>query len=208
MAPAVTTSFNSPITVTVPYTDTNILHFDESQLAIYLWSEAIDDWEQLPTTVDTTLNTATAQTLDIGHFDLQAPLLCPGDNTEPSDSYNSATNMFTNNTLVSNLFDIPEDKDWQRFEAKTNWQYTIQTNNLASGVDTVIELYDLDGLTELASDDDSGGGLASKLVWQAPNDGTYFIRLLPKPGSLYGCSASYEIVALGETLIYMPLIVR
>ena len=80
--------------------------------------------------------------------------------------------------------------------------------NLASGVDTYIELYDIDGVTLLASDNDFGDGLASKLTWEAPESGTYYIRVSQSPGSAYGCSASYDISVEGENLIYLPMTIR
>lgn len=80
--------------------------------------------------------------------------------------------------------------------------------SLASGVDTYIELYDIDGVTLLVSDNDSGEGLASKLTLEAPESGTYYIRVSQSPGGAYGCSASYDISVKGENLIYLPMTIR
>ena len=86
--------------------------------------------------------------------------------------------------------------------------YVIQSTNLASGVDTFLEIFDIDGITLLASDNDSGEGLASKITWEAPVSGTYFIRVSQNPGSAYGCSASYDISVKGENLLYLPMTIR
>jgi len=149
-------------------------------------------WHPLTTTVDTANHIVTAQAQDLGDFDLQAPLLCPADDLELDDSYYAAKAISTDGTPVSRLFDIAEDEDWFRLEAVAGTDYIIQTDNLTTGVDTVVEIYDLDGLTLLASDDNSGGGAASKLEWQAPLDGIYFLRVAQASGSAYGCDAAYE----------------
>jgi hypothetical protein len=43
--------------------------------------------------------------------------------------------------------------------------------------DTVLELYDTDGTSLLASDDDGGDGFASRILWTAPADGRYFVMV-------------------------------
>ena len=86
------------------------------------------------------------------------------------------------------------------------WQYSIKTFYLALGVDTIVEIYNHDGLTQLASDDDSGDGLASKLDWIAPSSGTYFIRIHQNSGSTIGCEATYQMSVIGESYTYLPII--
>jgi len=190
---ATSTGFAQPFTVTITYTDTEILHLDENQLAVYHWNTNDNTWIPLTTTVNTGQNQVIAQTTEIGNFDLQAPLLCPADSYEPDDSYYAAMTIPTNGTPFSRLFDIAQDEDWFRLEAAAGKKYVIQTTNLAAGVDTVIEVYNLDGVTFLASDDNSGGGTASRLEWQAPMDGTYFVRVSQTPGSVNGCNAAYKL---------------
>ena len=60
----------------------------------------------------------------------------------------------------------------------------------------------------LASDDNSGGGAASQLVWQAPLDGTYFVRVAQAGGSAYGCNAGYQLSMTQLLSLYLPLISR
>jgi hypothetical protein len=69
-----TTSFDEPITVTVDYTDAEIVGYDESALLIYRWDGAA--WSQLTgCTVDTAANTVTCTTTAFSTFVLfgQAP---------------------------------------------------------------------------------------------------------------------------------------
>ncbi|WP_373045343.1 DUF4215 domain-containing protein [Vulgatibacter sp.] len=78
------------------------------------------------------------------------------------------------------------DKDYFAFQATAGATYSIETWSGApescavgngSSADTRIRLYDTDGVTELATDDN--GGLASAcslLTWTAPSTGTYYFR--------------------------------
>ena len=60
------------------------------------------------------------------------------------------------------------DEDWFKFDALASTTYSIQTSELTSNADTYVYLYDTDGTTLLASNDDAGDSLASSLEWTAP----------------------------------------
>ncbi len=185
-------SFTQPVTLQVTYGVEETLHLDTSQMKIYFWDEVTGAWSALQTTIDTNLKTATAQTIAPGNFDLQVPLLCPADTLEINDNYYAANIMAVNSTS-GHLFDIAQDEDWIRFVATGGARYTIQTSNLSSSVDTLLQVYDIDGVTMLASDDNSGGGKASRLIWQAPQTGTYFVRVSQASGSAFGCGTAYQV---------------
>jgi murein DD-endopeptidase MepM/ murein hydrolase activator NlpD len=207
----VSSSFAQPITVTIAYSDTELLHLNESQLTIYRWNTNSDSWAALQTTVNMGQNLAVAQTTEIGNFDLQAPMLCPADILEPNDNYYAASLLIPNIAPEGQLFDIEQDEDWFRLNTIAGGQYTITTSSLTSGTDTVIQLYNQDGVTVLASDDNSGGGAASQLLWQAPlsgMSGTYFVRVSQAGGSAYGCNAGYDIGVTQQLQVYLPLIRR
>ena len=73
----------------------------------------------------------------------------------------------------------------------------------------VVELYDNDGVTLLAVDDDGGGGRASLLDWNAPGDATYFVRIKQAAGSSSGCDSYYQLVIEQEyTYTFLPSIYR
>jgi len=192
MASASTNSFDVPVTVTVNYDPSLMPHLDTSQLTIKQWDDVGLAWITLSTTLDTVNQQASAQTSQPGHFDMQAPLVCPADTLEPNDNYDGASVVQTDGTSVSNLFDISTDEDWFKFDAVVGTQYDIQTSNLATGVDTALELYDTDGVTLLVSNDNGGAGSASYLNWQAPQDGLYFARVTQASGSSFGCSSTYN----------------
>jgi len=188
---------SQPITLTVAYSGTDLLHLDLTQMELARWDEGSQAWQSLPTTIASATHVITAQSYAFGAFDLQAPLLCPQETQEPDDTFYAAQSTSTTGTAVSRLFDIPEDEDWFTFQAHAGGWYEIETRSLAPGVDTILELYDGDGLTLLATDDNGGGGLASRLEWQVPEDASLFVRVRPAAGSIAGCEASYEL-SVGE----------
>lgn len=196
-----TPSFSEPVTLTATYNVSATRHLDPSQLAIYRWN-GVSTWLPLTSTVDLSNTQVTATTMDIGNFDVQAPLLCPTDVSEPDDAAEYAQPILTDGTVVNRLFDIADDEDWIRFDAVAGQKYVIQTMNLAAGVDTVLELYDTSGTNLLAANDNYHGGPASRIDWVAPADGTYFVRVLPALGSTVGCSASYQV---SITQVVVPL---
>ncbi|MFC1856732.1 pre-peptidase C-terminal domain-containing protein [Thermodesulfobacteriota bacterium] len=100
---------------------------------------------------------------------------------EEDDHLNSAGNEATvleiDGTKIDGRFEIAGDEDWFRFEAEANQLYVIETGDLLGRCDPLIELYETDGSTLLARDDDGGPGFASKLYWSPDISDTYFVRL-------------------------------
>ena len=68
------------------------------------------------------------------------------------------------------------DQDWFSFSAVAGLRYEF-TTTLNTLNDSVLRLYDTDGVTELVFDDDAGEGLGSLLNWQAPTSGVYFLSV-------------------------------
>jgi murein DD-endopeptidase MepM/ murein hydrolase activator NlpD/N-acetylneuraminic acid mutarotase len=201
-------SLAQSITLTMSYSDTEMAHLDLSQLGLYQWDETLATWLPLSSTVDTSNQVVTATTFQLGAFSLQAPLLCPADSVEPDDNYYLATAIQADGISISKTFDIAQDEDWLQWETITGTTYIFQTSELAPNVDTVIQLYDVDGQTLLASDDNSGGGAASRLKWTAPTAGKYFVSAIRNSASVYGCNATYKFQISQERALYLPLVVR
>jgi YVTN family beta-propeller protein len=83
-----------------------------------------------------------------------------------------------NNTSQNHNFHVNADVDWFRIEPVSGTTYTITTSNLISTTDTIMHLYDSDGITLLAVNDDyPGGGLASRIVWTASHGSPYYVRV-------------------------------
>lgn len=201
-------TFLELITITHDYSRGGLDHLNEDLLQIFRWEEGSETWIGLPSSVDKNEKLITAHTTDVGEFDVQAPLICPSDLREPDDNYDAANAIPSDGTLFTSLFDISGDNDWFSFKGIASADYTFQTDNLADGVDTIIEIFDIDGLSQLSSDDNSGEGLASKLSWTAPATGIYYLRVSQNSGSSYGCDASYQVSLEGESLVFLPISIR
>jgi hypothetical protein len=209
VASALSEALTQPMEFTVVYTDSEMLHLNVNQLTFVYWDETRRSWQNLATTVDTAAQMVTAQTDAIGNFELQAPLTCPADSVEPDDNYFVARSITVDEAPESRLFDIPQDEDWLYFEVEAGKVYAIETLNLASNVDTKIEIYSRDSSTLQASNDNGGQGTASYLEWRAPQDGPYFIRVQRSGQGTYGCHARYDIKVTEKGYpLFIPLIRR
>src|SRR4029450_4988551 len=61
-----------------------------------------------------------------------------------------------------------DSQDWVTFNACAGRSYVIATSALGSAADTVLEVYGPDCSTLIASDDNGGGGLQSRIHWITP----------------------------------------
>ncbi|MEO0074431.1 MAG: SMP-30/gluconolactonase/LRE family protein, partial [candidate division WOR-3 bacterium] len=121
---------------------------------------------------------ASADTFEDDNSAAQAPLITVG-----------------NPPQVHNLH-FAGDSDWVRFSATAGVSYTLETSDLGPGADTYLYLYDTDGATLLASNDDYGGTLASRIEWSAPADGTYFAVVRHWNPNAGGCGTAYKLILL------------
>jgi hypothetical protein len=86
--------------------------------------------------------------------------------------------------------------------------FTLETMDLGWGMDTVLCLYDTDGVTELSCDDDGGLGLASRLRWTPVAPGTYYVRARPySSSSTTYCDALYKL-AIARYTVYLPIVYK
>jgi uncharacterized repeat protein (TIGR01451 family) len=102
----------------------------------------------------------------------------PPDAYEPDNFYTQAAVIPTDGAAQTRTFHTVADKDWLTFHAWGGQLYTVTTSRLSPDVDTVLQLYDADGVTLLDENDDYlPGSRASNLTWVAPADGWYFVRI-------------------------------
>ncbi|HEY6565429.1 MAG TPA: PPC domain-containing protein, partial [Pirellulaceae bacterium] len=90
------------------------------------------------------------------------------------------------------------DVDWFSFVASRGEHFTLATG-LMTLADSELFVFAPDGTTQLAYDDDSGPGLASKINWRAPSSGTYYFRVQGKANTATGTYA----VSLDRWAIYL-----
>jgi hypothetical protein len=118
----------------------------------------------------------------------------------PADA-TSAQLITADNTITWGAVAQDEDEIWYRFNAVANTAYFLQTSNLiswdATTMATTLVLYDTDTTTVLASSSHYNGGDVSFIEWQAPADGTYYVKVAhASPGT-----GSYGLT-VGETSLY------
>lgn len=111
------------------------------------------------------LPAATAQAVDVPG--------CPDYNYEPDDTMGLAWHETYASSWTNHAFCAVNDQDWKSFEVQAGKTYQVQTRDLASGVDTFLTLYR--GGTRVATDDDSGDGLASSITFTAATNETYYV---------------------------------
>lgn len=107
--------------------------------------------------------------------------------TQPGSSTENPIPIFVNSSNHGAIEAEGEDV-WYRFEAEATYEYTFET--LLTGLeDSALTLYDQDGSTILESDDNGGGGLASRIDWTASVSGTYYLKV----GSVSGIVGGYQL---------------
>lgn len=100
---------------------------------------------------------------------------------EPNNSFNEASDIAPGAAARCNLtFFPPGDEDYFRWWAKAGITYIISTSNLASGLDTTMNVYDVNR-NQIASNDDIAPGIfASQVRITANTTGFYYARVTNK----------------------------
>ncbi len=112
-----------------------------------------------------------------GCYDLSVSAVQTDDH---GDNAITASPVPTNGAPTSGYIEIGGDIDFFLFAAEGGYAYNIETENLSEGMDTVITLFSTNGKEAIATDDNSGTGLASRIDWTAPVSGTYFVSVRDK----------------------------
>jgi len=128
------------------------------------------------------------------HYDLSVMVIpCVADGFEDDDSAAAASEILTTGETQTHNVCPTGDQDWVHFTAVSGTIYVLQTSNLGIAADTHLHLYDTDGQTELAHNDDYGYLLASRIIWQAPTDGTYYARVHHHNPNAAGGGTQYDL---------------
>ncbi len=128
---------------------------------------------------------------------------------ESDDGAERASIISVGLTQAHNL-DRPGDQDWIKFDAQANTAYILRTFNLGPISDTYLYLYDTDGVTLLASNDDYSGSLASHIKWTAPASGIYYILVKHWNPNAGGCGATYDVGVILDLTneVFLPIILK
>lgn len=115
---------------------------------------------------------------------------------EPDDVYTASSAIVLNGPSQIHNFHDAGDHDWITFDAVAGIRYIIETADLGPDSDTYLFLYDHDGTTVLFSNDDSGGGLASRIIWTCPATGAYYAMVRQSDDITHGPTAYYHLAVL------------
>lgn len=118
---------------------------------------------------------------------------CVADAFEEDDSNAAAREIATTGAAQTHNICPAGDADWVRFTAQAGTTYVLLTSNLGLAADTYLYLYDTDGVTELAHNDDYGYLLASRIIWQCPRDGVYYAKVRHHNPAASGADTSYDL---------------
>lgn len=113
----------------------------------------------------------------------------PGDARLIATDGTAATRNFCADPLTRTL----GDQDWFRFRAVAGTRYHIRTEQLGPNADTVLSLYARNGVTLLASNDDSGAGLSAEVVFTPTVAGDYFVQVRQYNTRVVGRESSYQL---------------
>ncbi len=112
---------------------------------------------------------------------------------EPDDSLQEAHPLTTDGLPQAHNLHVPGDHDHVYFEAYEGTAYTIETLRLTGDVDTIIYLYNSEGNELAHADDGAEEPLASRIVWIAPTNGTYYLMIRDLRDDSAGPHSTYEI---------------
>jgi len=122
------------------------------------------------------------------------------DEYEPDNTLEAAKQIAMGSAQLHN-FHVPcfntrhpsDTEDWVKFQATAGVTYTIKTFDLTGNNDTVLCLYDGDHNLITCNDDDPDNIPASKIVWEADADGTYYVQVSPFEPLAGGCDLGYQL---------------
>jgi len=116
------------------------------------------------------------------------------DEYERDDSPLEASSISTEGESQQHTFHRAEDEDWIAFDVSDpDFDYVIETFQL-EGADTVIYLYDSDGVALLDWNDDvSPSSLASYLYFNPYHAGTFYAKIVNYDPQVSGCAIAYSV---------------
>jgi hypothetical protein len=131
----------------------------------------------------------------------------PIDEAEPNNDYTDA-NAATDETDLVGYLTADDDEDWYTIDATAAGTITAITADIVGGscsdghIDTNLEIFDTDGVTMLAENDDfSEDDLCSEVSFDVPAAGTYFVRVTSSPvcavlpvAAVHRCAAPYTVI--------------
>jgi uncharacterized repeat protein (TIGR01451 family) len=161
-----------------------------------------------PNTITLSVSLGQGYGVDFGDA-LATACSCPPDSYEQDDLPAQAGDLDAGSPQEHDFCD--DAIDWMRFTAQAGNTYTVTTSSWGQRADTSLALLAPDGSTVLAMNDDYEGttDFSSRIVWQAPANGIYYIRVTER-ADLTGCATDYRVwlERMETDIIYLPLVIK
>jgi len=144
---------------------------------------------------------------DIAETTFTLPSTCSEDLFEPDDISSQAKPLTNGNAVQRNLCG-PGDPDWFMIDLENPSYYRVSAASVSGGAAVKITVYEVDGVTMMASGLAPGIAQAAALVFKADDPGIYYIKIEPLVANLSGTNAVYEISINEVNVNFLPLISR
>ncbi len=142
-------------------------------------------------------------------FQIETPQC--SDPHEPNDTSGQATPISYGSTLTDPDICPEADVDYYSFlgSAGDTIVADIDAQNIGSVLDSYLYLYDTDGVTELAENDDHDG-LDSRIEYALPTDGTYYLKVREYDHPNEGGPGYFYAISLWRWThrIFLPLVAK
>ena len=134
---------------------------------------------------------------------------CSSDSYEADNDPGQATEIAPEQSQSHNFCGV-DDQDWVMFWSRAGQRYVLQTSNLGWTSDTVLTLYDADGTTVLAENDDiaTPDNLASRVEWIAQQDGWLYSRVRHFNSRIAGNAVTYTLWLYEGYQLCLPLTLK
>lgn len=177
-----------PVTATLPiiytWSSDGLVGGQGTAQAIYQWTNAGNK------TIQVTARNCGGQDFNaIQNVAISAPTT--GDAYEPDDLCSQASTLSPDGTVQAHTFHQLADPDWAQFIAVSGTTYIVQATSTSAGADLNLELHDR--CDHPVMTDTNALGPSANLVFQAPADGMYYIKVLNHVAAVYGPAVTYEL---------------
>ena len=115
-----------------------------------------------------------------------------GDDSYEDDNTRASAKALSVGTPQRHNFGGPTDEDWVSVSLEAGKTYSFTTSSLDYAADSVLELYDPDGILLLANDD-VNGGLGSEIIYAPSSASIYYLRVRHWNSNAGGCGTSYSL---------------
>lgn len=117
---------------------------------------------------------------------------CTPDSNEPDSTLATARTLATDGSKQAHNICPANDQDWVVFTVNANTPYLLETTDVGTEADTLLELYDANGNSLSKNDDHTPGG-ASQIAYTFAQAGTYYAKVMLYNSAGFGEGTNYNL---------------